>query len=311
MLGNMTQVYIPAVNTAIQQADPNLEPQFIQCRSANAARVFIDSQKPFYEFAPNDINISTAISVNSQPEDLFMGTHRWGIVKFDMFWQPANVNERNSHYEWILYDDINVVEYRFAHTIVTGQYTLQQVMDQIASVMTSDADSVGLTGGFNVVYDSNGKISTLVDNIPDTTFKFDSLTSSLVYNGASLLAIPFQDTKVASLMIGPSRMLYSRYVDVVSRDINQFTKNPNLSVNKVSKNVILRQYLDKPNSDWTYSTDVVNVNWINWNSIAPLSVIKFQLYDEYGNLFYYLPAGGVDRVSTPTLNWTCELILEN
>lgn len=304
---DITPVLLQPVSDS-EQIDSNLEPQMVRIRSPNTARLYIDSQKPFFEFSPNKIRISTSTKVNGQPENLLINIYRLSVAQFNMFWQPCNVNTRNNEYEWTITDLSGPTGYTFSHTITPDNYTLTSLMTSIANTMTTDSNSVGLTGGFSVSFDPNGFLATLDDNIPNTNFIFNFAKSSLVYNGASLLALPFMDAPVTSLLIGPARMLYSRYVDVVSDDLCSYIKNPNRSIGKINQNVVLRQYLDESNPNWTYKTILKNLNWINWNSSSPLSVINFRLYDEYGSLFYFIPT--TFPVSTSTLNWTMEIILE-
>jgi hypothetical protein len=304
---DLLPVILPPVSNDEQQ-DNNLEPQYVKIRAQNHGRLYIDSQKPFYEFTPNDVKISTAIIQQGRAENLTLNINRLAVAKFDMFWQPQNVNSYNNVFKYTLFNTVGPVPYEFTHTIPVGNYTLASLLTVITNLMTFDSATLGYTGGFSSAVDANGFTATITDNIPVTNFIIDAARSSMVYNGASLLGLSEMSAPVTVLNIGPARMLYSRYVDVVSRDLCSYVKNPSRSINKVNQNVIFRQYLDDPNARWTYSTTVNNMNWMNWNYNAPLSVISFELYDEYGNLFYYVPPAL--PLSSNTLNWLMEVMLE-
>lgn len=306
-IGDYVPVLLPPVQDAEQQ-DTNLEPQYVKIRSGNVATLYIDSQKPFFQLEPNNMQISSNISFNAQPQNLIRNINRLAVSKFELFWQPANVNPNNSSYTWHLFDGSTT--YTFSHVLTTGNYTLNQLMTIIVGEMTSDATGSGFSGNFTVVFDSNGFLSTINDNIPGTTFWFDQ-SCLLVKQGAPLLAIPFMEpgAGVTSLLVGPSRMLYSRYVDVVSDDMAAYSKNLNRSINLIGQNIILRQSLINPKSNWSYETDIINLVWMNWSYLAPAPTLRFRMYDEFGNLFFFLPQN-VSGISTPTLNWTMEIMLE-
>lgn len=289
-----------------EQADTNLEPQFIKKRAGNISTLYLDSQKPYFQLQPNNIQMSSVTSLNSQPQNLVKDINRLAISKFEMFWQPTNVNPYNNTYTWKLFNGLTT--YTFTNTITPANYTLTTLINLIIGQMTADANSIPLLGGFSATFHTDGFTTTITNNIPLTTFLFD-LNSPLVQYGAPLLGIPITSTFASSLLIGPSRMLYSRYVDVFSNDLTAFSKNPNRSINKIGQDVVLRQYLTSPNANWTYSTDITHLSWMNWAFISPLSNIQFQLYDEFGNLFYFRPPQ-ITTVSTPTLNWTLEILLE-
>ena len=308
---DLTPVILPPVSNDEQQ-DTNLEPQMIKLRAQNTARLYLDSQKPFFELQPNNIRISTSTSLAGRTENLLNSINRLAILRFDMFWQPQNVNVYNNSFEWVLTNQVGPVSYPFTGTIPIGQYTLNSILTELTNQMTLSANSVGLIGGFTYTIDPNGFNATINNNIPLTNFIFDFRQSSIVYNGACLLALPFMTQSVTtSLSIGPCRMLYTRYVDIVSNDLCSYVKNPNKSINTVGNNIVFRQYLDNPNNMWTYTTEIINLNWLNWDYNSPLSTIRFQLFDEWGKPFYFVPR--VDpgtETSTSSLNWTMELILE-
>ncbi len=303
---DFTAVILPPVSDN-EQADTNLEPQFIKKRANNLSTLYLDSQKPFYQLQPNNIQLSSVNSLTAQPQNLVKDINRLAVSRFDMFWQPSNVNPNNNTYTWNLFN--GVTTYTFTNTIPAANYTLPTLLNLIAGQMTADANSIPLLGGFSTVFHSDGFTADLVNNIALTSFKIDPL-SPLVMYGASLLAIPIMDSLIGTtLPIGPARMLYSRYVDVVSNDLTAFSKSPNRSVNKIGQDIVLRQYLTLPNDEWTYSTNVKHLTWMNWSYMSPLSAIQFQLFDEYGNLFYFRPAQ-ITTVSTPGLNWTMELMMQ-
>lgn len=294
--------------SADEQQDPNLEPQLVKLRAPNHGRIYLDSTKPVFEANANNIRISSAVSPTDRASNLLELINRVCVSRFDMYWLSQNVNPVNNTYTWTLVLTTGPIPYTFTNTIPPGQYTLTNLLTTLTNQMTADANGVGLVGSFTFTVNPDGVTAVINNGVASTTFIFND-QSPLVKNGGSLLGLPKMTAPATtSLALGPARMLYSRYVDVVSQDLCSYVKNPNKSINRINQDIVFRQYLDEPSPSGIYRTIVKNLNWLNWNYDSPLAVINFQLLDEHGSLFYIPPA---PEGTQATLNWTMELIIES
>lgn len=293
------------------QNDENLEPQMVRIRSSNLARLYLDSARPINEFSANNIRISSVTIPGQQPQPLInSGESRVAIENFNMFWQPLNITPYNNSYTWILM--VGATKYTFTDTLsanVPANYTFMQLLNSFVTSMNADAVTVlGAGTYFSYTIDGTGRNALFSSSLGAGNSFYWLNTSPFIVNGSSVTYMPNDNTPNTSFNIGPARMLYSRYVDIVCNDLYAWNKNPSKSINVVSNNVVFRQDLQSPNDNWTYFTNTINLQWFNWNYIANGNVFTFALYDEYGNLFYTGP--NPYNVSS-TLNWTMTLLIES
>lgn len=286
------------------QNDDNLDAQFVRIRSGNIATLYIDSQKPYYEYDPSNIKISSANVAAGRAENLIDKANRIAISYFEMFWQPVNVTPYNRSYTWILYKNSDATTTSYSHVIPTNNYTLDELLTLIVNTMNNDiaALSIGTVSYLLLA----GKRSVITLDAVGYKFYF-SETCDLVVKGQPLLGIPILDTPTVQMIVGPSRMLYTRYVDVVSSDLCKYIKNPPKSINRISNNIVHRQYMTSTNDDFTYYSDIKHLSWINWNPKGPLPIIDFRLYDENGDPFYYVPP---TTRTTASMSWLMNILLE-
>ncbi len=290
-----------------EQVDTNLEPQFVRVRSGNISELLFDSRIPYLEFDSNNIRISSSASLGARPQNLFDKISRLAIKNFDMFWQPCNVTPFNQNWKWTLTNISGPTTYGpFSHNLPVGFYDLTFLLTQFTTIMTADANGAGIPGAFNFVISADGKTSTINHSLGvNYHFHFDK-TCNLATKGQNLIPLPLNDLPAYFIYLGPARLLYTRYVDIVCQDLCRFTKNPNKSINLRSDSVVLRQSLTEPNANWTYKTDNIHLNWINWDIYTPGTIFTFQMFDENGDRFYYIDNNGVNT----TLNWTMSILLE-
>ena len=290
-----------------EQVDTNLEPQFVRVRDGNITSLYLDSQKPYLQFNPSNIRMSSVSSSTEQPQILIQNVSRIAVENFEMFWVPVNITPYNQTYTWVYYDIGTMNSFRYTHTIGIGNYTLSQLLTFITNQMSDD---IGAPGQFTFNIDATGYYASININTPSYQFYFDP-TSPLVIKGANLLSLPISSTPVFSLSLGPARMIYTRYIDIFSSDLCQYIKNPSRSVNNATTNIIFRQSLASfaPNANsYVFTTpQIQNPNWINWNPEAPTASLQFLILDENGDVFYFQP--NVPGQTT-SFSWLMAILLE-
>ena len=171
----------------------------------------------------------------------------------------------------------------------------------------------------NTVVGSSGlTFSSIVNTIDNSvyqiiatggTFFFD-LNSDMYKYGTFLINLNSSQTLTSSKVIGPIKLYYTRYIDVVCPELLMYDKNPsNGTDNYFKNNNIMRLYLyfDSLNIGGPFNTfyQLSPGNaWKNFNRTQSISTLTLEFYDEYGR-YLYIPSYGNN---TLTSFW-CQFII--
>lgn len=264
--------------------DENLEPQMIRVRSNNNSYIFIDN-----EIRKDDTN----------PVDLILGGNnsvlfarkirRWAVAQFNISWTVPNVNPRNN----VLTFEYNLPGNRETITIPEGFYSSQeQLLDELIAQLNTKTGITGITFSYSQPQDTAGNvINRRCATISGAggTFRFydeaTGLTSPMIQRGEHLINLSTNNTFTTSKNAGSINLQYTRYFDITSFALNQYTKNPSSSNALGATNIVIRV----PITDRDAHIEIYelrNLSWVNYNSSQTLTNIDFQLVDEHGELLY-------------------------
>lgn len=261
------------------QEDENLEPQQVRIREGNSSFLAVDTDQrglnqssQIYTEIATDVIFDTRIFKNK--------VKRIGVAEVRMQWITPNVNERN-----------NVVTFFSSnggglHTVVVpeGFYTTPTLLlDALVIALNTATGASGLT--FSHLINPLNTITSALSCVGGNYY-FD-LDCLAIMKGAPLWSLPRSQTLNASKIIGAISLHYTRYVDLVSPDLNRYSKNINASNSNVSSGLVYRLYLDqfKGTPGLTVSADR-NIKYFNWNRTNTFSTFRVELLDQFGDKLY-------------------------
>lgn len=262
------------------QTDINLEPQFVRVRSNNISYLTLDSQVCYNEIDATNILISSVSAPGVTPQPLISGVSRLGILDFSLNYSPVNVNGRNQDLGF--YYNVSGTYQRYNITMPTGNYTtITMIMNELISLMNVATGNADIFSYAILTPPQNPLRVTIT---AASKFYFDNTTDGVKY-GINLWNLPPTGLAGAATTqtIGPVRLIYSQYVQVVSDDLCQWIKNPNQTNNRINSNVVIT--FGTQFSGFTDRYPVIN--WINWNKLASTFAIRFRMYDQFGLPFIY------------------------
>lgn len=264
--------FLPPQDAAIYRLPTN-EPQYVTAIEPMESWVWIDSQN-------TDGLDNTKSLFHPTGGTVGMAIRRITVKAVGMLWDSPNVNPRNQ-------------TVRFYSTATTLWYT---VIVPTGNYTTSAALSTALVAAMNTVSGSSGlTFSVVADPLhPDTytlnctgfgDFYFDPLCDA-VYKGETLWNLPYQDTPVSSCRIGTMFLIYTKYVDIVSRRITSQAKMRSITSNNMA-NVAVRVYTGGkvfPGDTIVYNPPV-DLHFAH-RAEDPIYEIDFLWLDQHGDQLY-------------------------
>jgi hypothetical protein len=261
------------------QADEQLEPQFIRQRHGNLSTVFLDSFK--------DVSVSPSLSNVVITGNFFARKIQRFTVRSLVFnYFTPNINPNN--------DTLSIISSNTGSTIynvplIDGFYTnVTQLFTMIVGQLNSNTTGSGLT--FTYLPDSDGTNRGIIFT---TGGNYEFVSSSFILRGQNVLSIPFPDTLEQTKNLGPANFLYTRYIDILSLALTQYTKNPNATNTATNSNTLLTFPIISP------AAGIITFNydepfaWINFNKSCGLQAIDLNLIDEFG-LPLYIPSYAIN-----------------
>lgn len=255
--------------------DENLEPQFVRVRASNHAFVYLDA---------NDSQNQS----NSNNDFLFFTNmtsikiKRIAVAEVSFFDITPNVNIRNNQLAFFRQSD----GARFNIVIPEDYY-------QSGATFLADIVSALNASGSGIVFTATPVLSIypLTFTVGGTAaFRWDE-TSTMITRGEFLINLlePRSGPDVYSIVkfVGPMYMQYTRYVDVLSYSLNEYTKNPTSANNRHSNtSLLIRIYFDDFIAPVRRTIPVLTLSWFNFNRTRGIDSIDIKLIDEFGDPFY-------------------------
>lgn len=288
-------IYMSSVILFAQNQDlytnNNLEPQYVTAIQPNRAVVYLDVQQakqilyePIIDIEVPQLSNLSRISLNS----------------FNINYITPNINRRNNVISF--YSSVGVGV--FTVTLREGFYTTPlAVITEIVTQLNTVSGASGLVFNSTPVYNNPG-LYNLNSVGGDYFFKLDCIA---ITRGYQLYALPtdiaFTNTKV----VGNISLLYTRYIDVCSDTLVQYSKI-RTQTNGKSANLLMRIFIDdatKPHVIGFYINSGIPDISYNFLYQSQINRINFRLLDQFGDLIY-LPTNN----GTNGFFWDCNIFIE-
>lgn len=200
---------LPPADNSIYNS-PSAEPQRIALRQPNQATLCFDTF--------DSVSASKKRFQFSGGRMVLGGMKRFSPADLNIFWHGLNVNPTNNVVRFS-YGTVGV-QLSYEATVAVGSYTtVATLMDALVGAMNSAVGS-SFSWTSNPLVPGFGTLSAA------KPFKF--LSSPGVDYGRFLWNLPKSDY-ATSITIGQVGLIYTRYIDVVSRALTQYVKLPNLT----------------------------------------------------------------------------------
>jgi len=268
------RVILGAVSDELQQ-DENLEPPFVRIRSKNTAHVYIDTS---YTSSVNPANIV----VGYQGGDLFTRkVKRYAVDGLEVPWVTPNVNIRNNSLTFA----VDTIGNTFTATIPEGFYpTVVGLFTALATAMTtasSDTFTVTQLG-----------IGSNAYTLAVAGHTFQLLSGTMINLGQ--FQYGFLPTNlggmVASRVLANVSLSYTRFVNINSLALTQYTKLPASGIDTVSSNILKLYILNQALEPGSIFLPLIGsaLQYTNFQRDTNITDVDIQLYDEWGQ-FLYIP----------------------
>lgn len=286
---NYSKVLLESINDA-QIDDENLEPQFIRLRSNNLGNLYVGSTSEFQNnFNPSQLLLNAKSLATRK-------IRRISLTALDINYRIPNINPRN--YTITIFSSVTSL----THTVnlSEGFYsTALALATELVAKLNTLTGASGLT--FTAVVNPiDNSVYTI--NAAGGNFYFVN-SSPLVNKGLFLINLESTQTLSSSKIAGPMNLYYTRYIDVTSRELCQYDKNPSGSTDDIFKvNNLERIFLyQEPDSvvgqPFRDFVEFPNPRWFNYNRTQSIGTIDLTFYDENGD-YLYIPTYGNNNLAT-------------
>lgn len=191
-----------------------------------------------------------------------------------------NVNERNNTVTF--FSTNSGVEHTV--TIIEGFYnTVTALMDALVAALNTATGASGIVFS-HLVPATNPIISVLT--AVGGSYHFN-VASTTITRGEFLYNLPTSQADTLTKTVGAISGLYTRWVDLVSQSLTQYTKNPNTSNVQGNNGLVHRLFVDPDANAEDFIQEIVeNLVWWSWNTGNTISNFDFELLDEFSELYF-------------------------
>ena len=311
----LQEVILAPVLDEIQANDSNLEPPMVRIRAANNAFVSLDS-------TADAQGTSSRFTIGGSGQPPLSG-RKIKRIAFDQFVNVANSPNINQTNNQIIFRTSPTFGPADTYTAIVpeGYYnTVAQALTALVTALNAAGSPVTFS---TVVYDaaagaaSDPQRARLIGVGGTFTFSPDSLMSQF---GRYLYGIPFvpfiqpgnqlppalglpgsntfQGQSTANLPIGQILLLSTRWIDIISLGLNEYTKNPSSGNDFGSNSLVARIYITQPttNTSTTALNIIPNLTeniqvYTNYDRTRQIGSLDFTLLDEYGRILYRAQLG--------------------
>lgn len=268
------------------------EPQMVQNRPPNSSIIYLDSQASVLETNKVNMILSSVKRPGEFASNLTNSICRLSVDSCDLFYCTPNVNPTNNNI--IFYSSVTATTYSVL--IPMNFYTTaSSLMTAIVTAMNTVSGSSSLTFSQSAV-----SYSPSMFNLNAAGGSFYILpTCNAVTNGQQLYNLPNSTTLVTTTLVGNMALYYTRFIDICSSRLNQYSKHQSLS-NNGTINIVFRIFVDDPTKiHWIGQAFNFRVSYA-FDPSDSITYIDFQLRDQFGNLLYIPP--GPDGTNSG-FNW--------
>jgi len=254
--------------------DENLEPQFVRVRASNQSILYLEAS---FSQNQNNANNNFLFFTNLNAVKI----KRLAITDASFFDVTPNVNIRNNTIAFFRQSDgvrfeVTVPEFYAA----TGTSLINALLAAL------NASGSGIVFGSTPVLTVYPQTFTINGS---AGFRWDE-TSSMIRRGEyliNLLEPRSVDTFSLVKTVGPMFLQYTRYIDIISYSLNEYTKNPTTSNSTFNNaSLLFRLYFDNDLAPIRRGAAVLNLVFFNFNRTRGIDNIDIRLLDEFGEPFY-------------------------
>jgi hypothetical protein len=266
-LDNMPPVLLAPISDNLQN-DSNLEPQFVRIRESTTADLYLDTAKGTYNG-----NATWSLSNMSMA---FI--NKISPIAVRIFGQIPNINIRNNVFTFTTNGTNS-----FTAVIPEGFYG---VTATAMGALLAALNAAGSGETFTTVVVSGSTLYNL-----NSTGLFSFTGGSGTFGGPGGygefgFGIPIGTPLADTLVIGAVSLFYTRYIDVDSRQLTQFSKLPPAGVN-VRSSTLSRLGVPPLITAPAYYTELVDpVQWFSFNPSYSIQTVDLCLYDEFSQPLY-------------------------
>jgi hypothetical protein len=279
--------------------DINNEPEIVQSRSVSSAYIYLDSNDTRYQLDKTNMLLSSVKSLNSTPNQLSQNIVRLAVKTFSSNWITPNVNARNN--TLTIYSSVT----SSFHTVTIPEKfyaTPALIMAAIVTVLNSISGTTGLT--FSEAAASNSDLIRIL-TATGGMYYIKKDCSAVLY-GTELYNMPVNESLNTYYVIGSFGMKYTRYIDICSQRLLQYTKHKNTTTGN-NNNMVLRIYIQEFSEPFQIGVFAQNPGYWAWEPTDNIYDIDFQINDQWGNSLY-IPDGALGTSSG--FNWEMSLEIE-
>jgi hypothetical protein len=275
-----------------QQTDSNLEPPFVRVRSGNSSFLHLDGGS---KDRNSDLN-NSVFTIGTQENRLYTRKiQRFSLAGVQLGLNTPNINPRNNVVIFesspgvIHTSSIPEGYYESLDTAIAGS-----ALTALETALNSATPASGITFTVSWPRSTNPVASKFQGLITATApFRFFEDPSNLMLvKGATLFNLPRDQNFTVSKTLGAAFLVYSRYIDVCSYALTQYSKNPTSS-NQGPSNLYARFFLTPAfNTHAISSTELdfailpPSTEATNFNRSRAFEKVDITLRDEFGDLFY-------------------------
>lgn len=254
-------------------SDSTKEPQYVTTKRPTNAWLYFNSQ----DAAPGTDRTNCVLGNGGV---IANGFSRIRFIGVSTLWDIPNVNVRNNTFQFYSSNTGATV-----HTCSIAEkfYDLSEsadLMDAIVAAMNTLTGATGLTFSKAAIpfYPRTYTLSAV-----GGTFYFSSACTAIT-KGEQLYGIPRSPVLAASKQIGPMQMIYTQYVDIVSRTLTKFQKAPSVSTKNISP-IVIRAYIGGNRWGISFYQPELYLAFA-WQSGTPLYNVDFEFFDQHGDPLY-------------------------
>jgi hypothetical protein len=276
----------------------NEEPSMVQIRAVNQGIVYLDSQINDLQTNKVDMIVSSRSSRTPDRSILFQDVSRLKFYKAQMNYITPNVNPRN-----------NVVTFFSSvsglfHTVTVNEgfyNTPTFMMNILISALNTVSGLSGLTFSYILLSSNVADLQSVGGNY------YFALNSPMVMYGEQLINLPRSQTPQNSKIVGSIALIYTRYIDICSSTLTQYSKVRTHS-NGFNSNIVFRVFVESPGVTNVIRVepqkDVLVNNMLKGKNITQIDI---QLKDQFGQ-FLYVPQ--YDPATASGFFWDLEFTAE-
>lgn len=302
----LQNVYLPPSVSKNWNQLQSREYQHVQVPPSSAGRIHLDTTNLIGESDSTNILVSSVTAEGNTPNTLFKNVSK---VAVETIYLPTgqldNVTTRNNQIKFETTNDPGTVYTAF---LAPGRYeNVSDLMDEIVLRMNEVED----TGNYAWQTENNRYFTKLTSGVGEFRILPDS---SMVVKGEPLVNLPSDNSTSNVKDVGPINLLQTKYIEVFSLALSEYSRIPSLSNGLSNSSLIARVFLLEPKAQRSYNEEWVKYEHLNFFYVRPdqsFTSIDFQLRDQFGDYLKVRENPNLKNPKKDSFNWQLTLVVMN